>query len=217
MWRKISITKFPLSRALALSTIATLSAALYGVDIKVDKVPVSMAVEYLRTHECAAISFIDSDQRSVVSLNLRNATVEEVLSKIVAQSSAYRSENIAGREVLYPAAPEFQATVDNVEIQRKPRQEATELYVDLLRRAVPAFPRLVPPVLFGDNRMPIYSDEVTLRPKGRVIEHFVDLLGEDHRLYFKFIEARSGLPSLEFERLSCGASQPSWRVKRRRQ
>ncbi|HTG35944.1 MAG TPA: hypothetical protein VLB76_23705 [Thermoanaerobaculia bacterium] len=203
MWRKNPITKFPLSQVLTLSMIATLSSALYGIDIKVDKVPVFTVVEYLRTHECAAVSFIDSGQRSVVSLNLRDATVEEVLSKIAAQSSAYRNENIAGRDVLYPTAPEFQATVDNVDIQHQTRQEATELYVDLLRRAVPAFPRLVPPVLFGDNRMPVYSDKVTLRSKGRVIEHFVDLLGKDQSLYFKFIKARSGLPSLEFERISC--------------
>lgn len=206
MWRKSSIAKFPLSQALALSTIAILSSALYGIAIKVDKVPVSMVVEYLRTHECAAVSFIDSGQRSAVSMNLRDATVEEVLSKIAAQSSTYRNENIAGRNVLYPTAPEFQATVDNVDIQHQTRQEATELYVDLLRLAVPAFPRLVPPVLFGDNRMPVYSDKVTLRSKGRVIEHFVDLLGKDHGLYFKFIKARSGLPALEFERLSCGAA-----------
>jgi hypothetical protein len=189
--------------ALALGTTATLSSTLHGIDIKVDKVPVSIVAEYLRTHKCAAVSFIDSGQRSVVSLDLRDATIEEVLSKIAAQSSTYRNESIAGRDVLYPTAPEFQATVDNVDIQHQPRQEATELYVDLLRRAVPAFPRLVPPVLFGDNRMPIYTDKVSLRPKGRVIEHFVDLLGEDHSLYFKFIKARSGLPSLEFERLSC--------------
>jgi hypothetical protein len=200
---KSSVVKLPLFQALTLSAIAISSPALYGIDIKVDKAPVSTVVEYLRTRECADVSFIDSEQRSVVSLNLRGATVEEVLSNIVAQNSAYRSENIAGRNILYPAAPEFQAIVENVDIQRKARQEATELYVDLLRRAVPAFSRLVPPVLFGDNRMPVYSDKVTLRPKGRVIEHFVDLLGEDHSLYFRFIKARSGLPSLDFERLPC--------------
>jgi hypothetical protein len=206
MWCKSSITKLPLPPALTLSMIVTLSSALYGIDMNVDKVPVSIVVEDLRIRECAAVSFIDSGQRSIVSLNLRDATAEEVLSKIAAQSSTYRSEKIAGRDVLYPAAPEFQAIVSNVDIQRQPRQEATEIYVGLLRRTVPALSGLIPPVLFGDSRMPIYSDKVTLRPRGRVIEHFVDLLGEDHSLYFSFVRARSGLPSLDFERLSCEAA-----------
>jgi hypothetical protein len=176
---------------------------LKAIDIKIENASVSSVVQLLRTQECAAISFIEAAQSGTVSLSFERATVAEILSEVVRQDTAYRSETLGGRDVLYPAAPEFQAVVGDVEIQPQPRQAATELYVDLLRNAVPAFSDLVPPVLFGDDRMPIYSDKVTLRSKGRVIEHFVDLLGKDQDLYFAFIEARSGAPSLEFERATC--------------
>jgi hypothetical protein len=107
--------------------------------------------------------------------------------------------------VLYPVAPEFQAILDHVVIQSKPRQAAVELYVDVLRKEVPALSDLVPPILFGDERRPMYSEVVSLREIGRVIEHFVELLGQDKTLYFEFIKARSGLPSLVFGRLRCAA------------
>jgi hypothetical protein len=179
---------------------------LKAIDIKVENASVSSVVQLLRTQKCAAISFIEAAQPGTVSLNFERATVSEILSEIVRQDPAYRSETIRGRDVLYPAVPEFQAVVGDVDIQSQPRQAATELYVHLLRNAVPAFSDLVPPVLFGDNRMQIYSDKVTLRPKGRVIEHFVDLLGKDQGLYFEFIEARSGAPSLDFDDVPCTPS-----------
>jgi hypothetical protein len=159
------------------------SSALHGIDLSVIKVPVSVVVRDLRSHGCAAVSFIDTGQQGVVTLTLKGATVTEILEKIAAQNPAYRSEVISGRDVLYPAAPGYQALVDD------------------------AFADLVPPVLFGDDRMPIFSDKVTLRPRGRVIEHFVDLLGQDRSLYFGFIQARSGLPSLVFDRVHCDAAQ----------
>jgi hypothetical protein len=44
--------------------------------------------------------------------------------------------------------------------------------------------------------------------EARVGHGNVDLLGEDHALYFHFIKAMSGLPSLDFERLSCKSTLP---------
>jgi hypothetical protein len=183
------------------------SSALHGIDLSVIKVPVSVVVRDLRSHGCAAVSFLDTGQQGVVTLTLKGATVTEILEKIAAQNPAYRSEVISGRDVLYPAAPGYQAFVDDIYIQDQARQAATERYVEMLERTVPAFADLVPPVLFGDDRMPIFSDKVTLRPRGRVIEHFVDLLGQDRSLYFGFIQARSGLPSLVFDRVHCAAAQ----------
>ena len=189
-----------------LTTKATIASGSTQVfDIRVENVPVSNVVQFLRAQQCASVSFIEAAQAGRVSLDLQQVTVEEVLLNIAKQNPAYRSESIRGRDVLYPVAPEFQAILDHVAIQSKTRQAAVELYVDVLRKEVPALSNLVPPILFGDERRPMYSDVVSLRERGRVIEHFADLLGQDKTLYFEFIKARSGLPSLVFGRLPCAA------------
>lgn len=191
---------------LALCVPPLVSSQLHAIDIKIEHAPVLTIVKLLRTQECAAVSFIEVPEKGDVSLNMQKATIAEVLAEISQQNPSYRSESIGGRDLLYPATSEFQLVIYRVEIQSKPRQVASKLYINLLRSEIPAFASLVPPVLFGDDRMPIYNDRVSLRPSGRVIEAFVDLLGQDATLYFEFIKARSGQPSLEFDRVRCMAS-----------
>lgn len=185
------------------------SAATGLLDIRVENVSASGVVQLLRTQHCAAVSFIEASQAKALSLDLRQVTVSEVLREIAERDPAYRSETIGARQVLYPATSEFQEVLGPLTIQGQPRQSAAEIYVDVIRKQVSAFSDLVPPVLFGDERHPLYKDAVSLRERGRVIEHFVDLLGKDQSLYFEFIEARSGLPSLAFGRVPCAGSNPT--------
>jgi hypothetical protein len=184
------------------------------LDIKVKDAPASAVIRLLRERYCAAVSFIEAPQPSSVSLDLRQVTVAEVLRQISIQNPEYRSETIDGREVLYPSTPQFQLIVEHVEIQATPRQLAAELYVDVLRKSIQAFSNLLPPIIMGDERRPVYSDKVSLREKGRVIEHLSDLLGfDDQSIFFELIKAKSGLPSLVFEQLHCAAAKDGQRAE----
>jgi hypothetical protein len=187
------------------STSAAELPTVQKVDLRLENAPVSAIVQLLHSRSCAAVSFIAAAPEGKVNLEAKGASVSEILSKIVQSSSGYRAETIAGRSVLYPVSPEFQMVLDRVEIRSKPRQAALEEYVDLLRKRIPALATLTAQWLIGDDRHPIYSDLVSLRPEGRVIEQLVDLLGQDQSLYFEFVEARSGVPMVRFSRVHCAA------------
>jgi hypothetical protein len=179
---------------------------LRPIEITVQGASATAVVQLLRRQECAPVSFIAAPGERTVSLNVHGATVAEVLRQIAAQDPAYRAETIAGREVLYPAAPEFQLAISGIDIASTSRLDAAYRYLDRLGRDVPAFSTLAPPMVIGDSRHPIFSQKVTLRPTGRVIEHLVDLLGQNPDLYFQFSKAMSGVPELVFDMVSCAGT-----------
>jgi hypothetical protein len=176
-------------------------------DLKMDGVPVKAVIQLLRSRECSPVSFVDVADPTPISLNLSRVTAAEVLRQVANSHPGFRAETIDGRDVLYPATPEFQRVLAGVVIQSTPRLDASIDYVGGLKREVPAFAHLAAPFVFGDTRHPIFSDRVSLRPKGRVIEHLVDLLGQDPALYFEFTRAMSGVPELDFDWVSCGESR----------
>lgn len=195
----------PCLLAFAISASAVPSPGVETVTLRLENAPVSAIVAALHLRACAAVSFIAAVPEGEVGVEAKEASVPDVLSKIAQHSPGYRAETIAGRSVLYPVAPEFQTVIDRIEIQSKPRLEALEEYVGVLRKRVPAFATLTAQPLIGDDRHPIYSNPVSLRPKGRVIEHLVDLLGEDQALYFEFTRAYTGVPVVSFSRVHCTA------------
>jgi hypothetical protein len=174
------------------------------IALKVDEVAPSAVIQLLRDQQCAAVSFIGVARTRTISLDLHGVAVGEVLQEIAKWAPGYRAETINGRDVLYPATPPFQTVLDGIEIRELPRVEACDRYLERLRKEVPAFADLAAPVVYGDSRHPIYSTKVSLRPRGRVIEHLVDLLGPDPNVYFEFDKAPSGVPALSFERVKCG-------------
>ena len=176
-------------------------------DLKVDNVSVLAVIQLLRSRECSPVSFVDVAHPAPISLDLRHVTAAEVLRQIAKSTPAYLAETIDGREVLYPATAEFQKVVDGVVIQSMPRLDASYDYLDRLNKEVPAFANLAAPFVLGDSRHPIFSDRVSLRAKGRVIEHLVDFLGQDRALYFEFITAMSGVPELNFEWVNCAGAR----------
>jgi hypothetical protein len=190
---------------LGFSPSAAQSPQVRRVDLRLENAPLSAIVQALNSGSCAAVSFIAATPEGKASVEAHGASVMEVLSDIARRCPGYRAETVAGRSVLYPISPEFQIVLAGIEIQSKPRQEALEEYVNLLRKRVPALAELTPQALIGDDRHPIYSASVSLRPKGRVIEHLIDLLGQDQALYFEFIRAYTGVPMVRFSRVHCAA------------
>ena len=176
-------------------------------DLKVESVPVSAVIRLLRERECSPVSFVDVAHPTPISLDLRRVTTADVLWRIAMSNPGFRTETIDGRDVLYPARPEFQRVVDGVVIQSMPRLDASYEYLDRLNKEVPGFAEMGPPFVNGDSQHPILRDRVSLRPKGRVIEHLVDLLGQDRALYFELIRAMSGVPELNFARVKCAGAR----------
>jgi len=179
---------------------------LRPIEITIRGASASAAIQLLQRQSCVPVSFIAAARGGTVSLSVRGATVAEVLRQIAAQDPAYRAETIAGREVLYPAAPEFQVALAGIDIASTPRLAASYRYLERLRRDVPALSTLAAPMVIGDSRHPIFSEKVTLRPTGRVIEHLVDLLGQNPELYFEFNKAMSGVPELVFDMVNCAGA-----------
>jgi hypothetical protein len=192
----------------ALTAPASPPPAVQSITLHLENAAVPEIVKALRSRFCTAVSFVPAVPPGTATVEAAGATVPEVLSQIARSNPAYRSETIASREVLYPATPEFQVIVDHVDVKSKPRLDAAGLYLGLLRKEEPAFSQLWPPFMIGNPRHPVYSDVVTLRVRGRVIEHLVDLLGQNERVYFEIIEARSGVPAVFFTQLRCTAGPP---------
>ncbi len=195
--------------ALYLQAFAMHQAQNGVISLRVSDPSPEAVVALLRAQHCAPVSFISTHSLRTVTLDLQGVSVEEALRQIAVQDPTYRSDVIDERNVLYPAGPEFQHVVRNVEIADVPRLDASYRYLDRLGREVPAFSNLVAPVVFGDSRHPIFSTRVSVRRVGRVIEQLVDLLGEDRSLYLEFGKAMSGASELAFRKLACDAIAPS--------
>jgi hypothetical protein len=188
-----------------LTASASPPPAVRSITLHIEHAAVPEIVDLLRKRACAAVSFIPAVPPGEASIEASGATVPEVLGQIARRNPIYRSETIAGRDVLYPSTPEFQRVLDHVEIESKPRQAATEIYVDRLRKEVPAFLQLLAPMIIGNAGNPVYTDIVSLRARGRVIEQLMDLVGQNKRVYLEFFQAKTGRPAVIFTQLSCNA------------
>ncbi len=149
------------------------------------------------------ISFIDAFDNYRSTLEVKDASLAEVLARIVSANPIYRYRFIGKRLVLYAKDPTYTVLVKKPDIKDMARLWAAEKYVEKLRREIRDFSDLNPPYFFGNFRSPVYQDKVTLRDEASVIEHLVELLGdnpgmvfsitmsyfgrEPHRRYFKIL------------------------------
>jgi hypothetical protein len=188
------------------STSATVQpGASPRIDIEAHGATTAAVIAQLRGAHCVPVSFVEVESGQHLDLSLHQVTAPEVLQKISATISAYRFEAIRGRLVLYPTRPEYQAIVAGVDIAQQPRFGAASKYIETLRHAVPSFSKLASPgfLTLALGPSPFFDEQVTLRPKGRVIEHFVDLLGRAPRVYFNIAPAPTGVPAFSFDETSC--------------
>jgi hypothetical protein len=102
----------------------------------------------------------------------------------VVVSAAVRRRSIHGRDVLYPDDPAWEASVTGVRIQAMPRWDAADAYTRTAAAQVPALDRLAVAPRLGDPRSPVYADPVSLSEEATVLEHLVELLGDDRDLAF---------------------------------
>ncbi len=153
-----------------------------------------------------AINFIRASTDPVVRPARRAGTLRDILTVLVSETHVYRYLIISGHLVLYPATEGYEqvVTIPRDVYQKVPRMTAATAYVEWLRTHLPEFGDLVPPALIGDPRARAYTDSVSLKPSGRILDHLVGLLGDDSTLLFAIETARSGKPMFVFYRLPPG-------------
>jgi hypothetical protein len=145
------------------------------------------------------VNFIRADEEVEIGARPGGVGVDEALDWLVAQTARYRWDEIGGRYVLYPADDVWQSVVSGIEIKDVPRLDAASLYTDAARAQVAALADLAGPVMKGDPRSHVFTDPVSLRPSATVLEHFVELLGDDERLAFTVERSLSGVRVMHFE------------------
>jgi hypothetical protein len=118
----------------------------------------------------------------------------------IVTTDGFRRAWIRDREVLYPDDAAWEARVTGIQIERVPRYEAAESYTEEARRQVPDLARLLIGALKGDPRSPVYSDPVSLSSEASVLEHLVELLGDDPELVFVIEPGGEDRLLLHFER-----------------
>ena len=139
------------------------------------------------------VSFVEAQDDPPVHIYLNNASVQELLEGVMGANPNYRYETILNRLVLYPRAPMYQRVVTGVHVKGLGRKEAENKYVEIVRSRDPDFAdldrsKITLEIGFG-GPAPFLTEPVSLTPRARVIEHFVQLLGDDHEHVLTIIYA----------------------------
>jgi hypothetical protein len=139
---------------------------------------VETAIAELSTRANLPLSFIQEDGKDApVTLEMRDATVRQILDELVARTPSYRYSLIAGRLVLYPRDPKWETQIEDIHLGPAPRVQVAHALAKELSRRLPAFADLVGPWVLGDSRAYTYQDQVSVAGPGSVLELLVQLLG----------------------------------------
>jgi hypothetical protein len=164
-------------------------------DVAVTDAPVPVVWSAL-VDQHVPISFIESDTEAMLTLDLRGATVRQVLDAVVARAPAYQYGLVADRLVMYSRSPVWKARLDNVNLGPGPRQRVTRALVEEISRRVPDLANLDGPNTVGDPRSYVFQDVVSVSGTGSLLELLVLLLGDRPSAMFVVGKARSGVPQL---------------------
>jgi hypothetical protein len=167
-------------RCLSTSEVASrvLERRLGRVDI--EKASVSEAVDSLREKHHVPLLFLEGESRSSVTVTASDATTEQVLSSIVAQTKAYQFGLVNDHVVLYSREPRYSLRLEDLEVTDEARLAAAYRLGRRLQ-ALNEFSGILLPEASGTagigSRVPLYSDRVTLKGGSTVIEQLANLAG----------------------------------------
>jgi hypothetical protein len=150
----------------------------------------SQLFEQLRARERVPISLIEGLKDPLVAANLRGVTIGAALQRILAQVPELRCMVSNNHIVLFPSEPSFQLKVTGVKIRLMAAGVAANEYVRRLV-SVPEF-RDVHPYVEPPGDQILRSTEVSLSPEGTVVEHLIELLGNDEEAYFVLSASKDG-------------------------
>lgn len=167
--------------------------------LKVDRASVDTIVTRLRELHHVRLSFVDAGEEKLASVSAKDGTLKEILDQLVQQTQRYSYAALNGHVVLFPSTDVFRTPVDVDGLSPSGRYNTAAAYVSSIRSKIPALVNWWGPIAAGTSpQHSVFADRVTLRPRGTVIEHLVDLAGED--LVFRVSSRTSfrGLWVLEF-------------------
>jgi len=166
------------------------------ISISVSKVPVPAFMEILHESSHSPVSFIDAGGSQDLTMQVTNARLTDVLREVSRQVPAYMVDVVQERVVLRPRRPEYQSVVRGIDLKDVERFEAAGRYASELARQVPFFADLGGPPLLGNPNIPLFKEKVSLDPEATVMQHLAQLLGDDPKVVFLLIKAKSGAPML---------------------
>jgi hypothetical protein len=135
---------------------------------------------------------------------MEGVSVQELLQAMIAgQSVPYRCLVADGHVVLLPDEPRWFRTVAGVDIQDLPRLVAARRYVEHLA-SLGEFEGLSV-VAGGLLESSLFADRVSLTSQASVIEHLVQLLGDNPGVLFVVQRAPNGV---EYLTMGCTTESP---------
>jgi hypothetical protein len=156
------------------------------------------SVESLREALPTPVSVILDRRADVLDVPAVKGEPEAAVAK-AARRNGLRWRKIGTRFVLYPADDVWERRVTGVDIDGIARADAAGAYTSEVARRVPELEHLVGGVVRGDPGAPVHADRVSLSPEATVLEHLVELLGDDPDLVFTVEPAEDGRLVLHFE------------------
>jgi hypothetical protein len=148
-----------------------------GGPLTFSRATVADIVTELQEKHHLPLSFIESDSAPLLTFDLRDGTLRELLDRIVALAPVYHYRFVGARLVLYPVAAQWDMKID-LRIARGKRRWVGEALVVELRRRVPALATLNPPWTFGDPSSFVYQDEVAATGPASLVALFTQVLGD---------------------------------------
>jgi hypothetical protein len=162
----------------------------------------AISVESIRAalvnEHAVPLSFIQAEPEAKVSLDLRDATVRQVLDAVVASAPAYRYGVIHDRLVLFPRDQKWEMRLEGFKLGPADRLTVAIDLADELSRRVPALAGLLPPTYVVMGRVgSIYRDVVTVASPGTILELLAQLLGQRPSAVFSLDRDRWGHQQLD--------------------
>ncbi len=147
----------------------------------------------LVSQHAVPLSFIQAAPEAKVSLDLRGATVRQVLDAVVARAPAYRYEVIGDRLVLFPRDLKWEMRLEGFTSGPARRLDVAVDLVRELKRRDPDFAGLIAPAyrVIGSEGA-IYRDVVKVVSPGTILELLVQLLGQRPSAVFSLGRDRWG-------------------------
>lgn len=165
-------------------------------------------VDEIRNTLQTPVNVIEGDDGTRLP-DLTSTSLEKSLGWLLTQTRNYRHERLLDRHLVYPTDAVWDTQISGVQIRDIARIEAASRYAAVLRANVAGLHDFAGPVIKGDPGTPLFTDPVSLSPDARVVEHLVELLGQDQSLAFTVERASTGARVLHFSSLTPPTLGPS--------
>jgi hypothetical protein len=164
----------------------------------VEGATISQIVQTLRRIYNLPINFVQAPRETPLYLGVFEGTVMGFLDAVTKQGTEYEYEFTKGRLFVYPRDPAYDVEINDVRITSLPRLSAAGEYVKLIQEWIPDLAQLIPPWVMGNPKASLYQEPVTIEGSGRILDHLIQLLGNDTSLSVSIHPTASGRPGLSF-------------------